>query len=99
MLREAASTHLTAVSPLDRRSEERYETDGEVRFWFDDPVRHEVTGRLLDYSRSGFRAQHDYASLSSGQVVSFQHLLARGRAKVMWNRIADGNVECGFLVL
>jgi hypothetical protein len=41
---------------------------------------------------------HACASLHSGQVVEFAHLEAKGRARVMWNRILAGGVETGFLV-
>ena len=54
---------------------------------------------MLDYSNNGFRALHAYAALHAGQVVDFQHSVAGGRARVMWNRIMDDRVETGFLVL
>jgi hypothetical protein len=54
---------------------------------------------LVDYSHNGFRAIHAYAALHAGQVVDFQHAIAGGRARVMWNRIMDDRVETGFLVL
>ncbi len=66
---------------------------------FEDPARQEITGRLLDYSNNGFRAVHAYAALHAGQVVQFQHAVAGGKARVMWNRITDKRVETGFLVL
>jgi len=53
----------------------------------------------LDYSTNGFRAEHPYAALHTGQEVEFQHPVAVGRARVMWNRIADDRVETGFLVI
>lgn len=87
------------MSAADRRSEHRHPADGPLKFSFDDPARLEVTGRLLDYSKSGFRALHTYAALHTGQVVNFQHMVAAGQARVMWNRIADDRVESGFLIL
>lgn len=83
----------------DRRSERRHRADGHLKFSFDDPSRQEVTGRLLDYSKSGFRAMHKYPALHTGQVVEFQHTIADGKARVMWNRIADDRVETGFLII
>jgi len=53
----------------------------------------------MDYCNSGFRAMHDYPALHTGQVVEFRHMLAFGKARVMWNRIADDGVETGFLVI
>lgn len=83
----------------DRRAERRYRGSGQLKLSFDDPSRQEIIGRLLDYSKSGFRAVHAYAALHSGQVVQFQHAVAVGKARVMWNRIADDRVETGFLVI
>jgi hypothetical protein len=87
------------MSTADRRSERRYRGDGPLKLSFDDPSRQEVTGRLLDYSNSGFRAVHAYAALHAGQIVDFRHAIAGGKARVMWNRITDDQVETGFLVL
>lgn len=83
----------------DRRSERRHRADGQLLFSFEDPSRHEITGRLLDYSKSGFRAAHAYTALHTGQIVEFQHFVAVGKARVMWNRITDDRVETGFLVI
>lgn len=73
--------------------------DGELVLSFDDPVHHEVTAQLLDYSKSGFRAVHAYSALSAGQVVQFQRLLAWGKARVVWNRILGEKVETGFVLI
>ncbi len=86
-------------SASDRRSERRHAVEGKVKFFFDDSTHREVTGRLLDYSTSGFRAVHAYPELLTGQVVEFQHVIAAGQARVMWNRIADDCVETGFLII
>jgi hypothetical protein len=83
----------------DRRTERRHAAEGPLKFSFDDPGHQEVTGRLLDYSTGGFRATHTYPALHTGQVVEFQHMVAVGKARVMWNRIADDRVETGFLVI
>jgi len=87
------------MSAADRRSEQRHPADGPMKLFFDDPAPLEITGRLLDYSKSGFRALHTYAALHTGQIVNFQHIVAAGQARVMWNRIADDRVESGFLIL
>ena len=83
----------------DRRAEERFSADGNVHLYFSDPVRQEVAGALIDYSRSGFRASHNYQALHPGQIVDFRHVIAHGKARVMWNRILEDRVETGFLVL
>jgi hypothetical protein len=51
------------------------------------------------HQESGFRSVHAYAALHTGQEVDFQHAIAGGKARVMWNRIADDRVETGFLVI
>src|SRR5579863_5442647 len=83
----------------DRRSERRYRGQGPLKLSFDDPAPREIVGRLLDYSQSGFRAAHKCAALRPGQVVVFQHAFAGGKARVMWNRIANARVETGFFVI
>jgi hypothetical protein len=87
------------MSADERRSERRYRGQGPLKISFDDPSPQEVVGRLLDYSQSGFRAVHEYAALHTGQVVAFEHAIAGGKARVMWNRIADDRVETGFFVI
>jgi len=87
------------MTAADRRAESRHPTEGQLQFSFDDPSRQEISGQLMDYSKSGFRAMHDYPALHTGQIVEFRHMLAFGKARVMWNRIADDRVETGFLVI
>jgi len=87
------------MSAADRRSEQRHDANGPLKFSFDDPAHQEITGRLLDYSANGFRATHTYPALATGQIVEFQHVISVGKARVMWNRIADDRVETGFLVI
>ena len=93
------SKRTSNAAAAERRSEYRYPGQGPLTLCFDDPSRREITGHLLDYSNSGFRAVHAYRQLHTGQVVDFRHSIAGGRARVMWNRIADDRVETGFLVL
>jgi hypothetical protein len=89
----------TAMTAADRRSESRHPTEGVLHFYFDDPARQDISGRLMDHSKSGFRAMHNYTALHTGQIVEFRHMMAFGKARVMWNRIADDRVETGFLVI
>jgi hypothetical protein len=83
----------------ENRKEPRRPVNGEVRVRFDNPKRQEIQGRLMDVSVSGFRMAHEFAALEAGQVVEFAHIEAKGRARVVWNRIADARVETGFLVV
>lgn len=83
----------------ERRSEERFDGEGEVRLSLEEPVHQEFTGTLMDYSKSGFRATHYCADLRAGQVVHFQHTVSSGTARVMWNRVLADQVESGFLVV
>ena len=83
----------------ERRKEVRVAADAELTLVIDDPVPAEVRGRLLDVSRSGFRAHHSYPRFQPGQQVRFRYPASEGQARVMWNRILNGRVETGFLVL
>lgn len=86
-------------STLDRRREQRQEADGDVSL-FDIPAYPgPILGRLRDCSSGGFRASHDFALLKSGTILSFSHSGGSGRARVVWNRIADGKWESGFVVV
>ncbi len=87
------------TSFVDRRKEPREPADGELTLFCDDPAPAEVRGRLVDISRSGFRARHSYQRFEPGQNVRFLRPDSSGRARVMWNRILEDHVETGFLVL
>ena len=83
----------------ENRKEPRRAVNGVVRVSFENPQRQEIQGRLMDVSVSGFRMAHEFAALEAGQIVEFTHIEAAGRARVVWNRIADAQVETGFLVV
>lgn len=83
----------------EKRAEHRFPAEGEVSIAFDDPLHQAFTGRLIDYSQSGFRVVHSCPGLATGQAVQFSHALAWGDARVVWNRILDGKVETGFIVV
>jgi len=83
----------------ERRKEVREAADAELTLVVDDPLPAEVHGRLVDVSRSGFRACHSYLRFEPGQQVRFLCPASRGQARVMWNRILNDRVETGFLVL
>lgn len=87
------------LSLHDRRKEVRETSDADLTLVVDDPFPAEVRGRLVDISRSGFRACHSYLRFELGQQVRFRYPASQGQARVMWNRILNGRVETGFLVL
>jgi hypothetical protein len=87
------------ISIHERSKESREAADAELTLVVDDPFPAEVRGRLTDVSRSGFRACHSYPRLEPGQQVRFRYPASQGQARVMWNRILNGRVETGFLVL
>lgn len=86
------------LSVDDRRRERRQPAEGEVRLFFDDggPVIH---GKLLDVSSSGFRASHECPELRTGMELGFTRGDCSGRARIMWNRTAEGRWESGFFVI
>ena len=84
---------------VEQRTEHRETAVGEIWFALQGPGFLDFQGRLVDSSKSGFRAAHQHKSLSTGQQVRFRHSLGEGRALVMWNQILAGHVESGFLIL
>ena len=83
----------------ERRKERRLPVDGPVELLVSEPRTERVEGRLVDCSRGGFRACHNFAGLRGGQRVRFRHAHAEGTALVAWNRLADGIVESGFFIV
>jgi hypothetical protein len=80
----------------EQRQELRHPATGQVT------IRHphgQVQGQLLDVSPSGFRMTHRDATLEAGQFLQFTHAGCSGRARVVWNRIIDGVIETGFLIV
>lgn len=55
--------------------------------------------KLVDFSENGFRLDHGDTSFTAGQELDFAHPYAKGTARVVWNRILDGRVETGCLIL
>ncbi|WP_321478014.1 PilZ domain-containing protein [uncultured Paludibaculum sp.] len=86
-------------SYLEKRREPRYPAEGQITFRLVGATGAATEGRLIDVSETGFRAAHRDATLARGQEVTFEHSKARGRAKAVWNRILDGEIQTGFLVL
>lgn len=94
-----AERHREEIRGAEKRREKRRPAQGEVRVVFADPERLEIGGRLVDLSTSGFRMAHHCLLLGAGDLVEFRHTEAAGWARVMWNRVNNGHVETGFLVL
>jgi len=84
---------------LERREEPRVEATGAVRLRVEAAASPAVKGTVIDTSARGFRARHDCCDFASGQIVTFEHRLAAGRARIMWTRIIGDLVESGFLIL
>jgi hypothetical protein len=80
----------------EQRRETREPAEGEIWFTLE---AFQFRGRLVDSSKSGFRASHSHTSLSTGQWVRFHHSLGEGHALVMWNQILGRHIESGFLIL
>jgi hypothetical protein len=57
-----------------------------------------VHGWLLDVSLGGFRAAH-HSILETGREVFFEFAARTGKARVVWNRVVDGQVESGFFII
>lgn len=88
------------MNPLiaEQRRETRRQGHGNVLVRPESPGSRDIQGRLVDVSASGFRMAHHCSALTAGQYVSFAHVEARGRARVVWTRILDKAVESGFVV-
>jgi len=86
-------------SGAERRKEPRTPASGLIELTFSDPKPVTIQGQLVDISAGGFQVSHLFASLRSGQEVSFSHAGGQGRARVMWTRVVTGAVNTGFLVV
>lgn len=82
----------------EARREPRRQAEGSVVVEYRNPQKQHVEGRLVDLSESGFRMAHESTELIPGMVVKFQHAVAKGSARVVWNRILENRVETGFLI-
>jgi hypothetical protein len=84
----------------EKRREARVKVQGSVDLYWEDGIAPmALHGELFDLSRNGFRALHHGTALLKGQVVQFRHAHAGGKAIVVWNRIAAGVTETGFLIV
>lgn len=85
---------------FEKRHEPREAGSGPVRLRFDHarPLA-DFEGRLVDWSKCGFRATHSCRLLQTGDVLEFEHEHGGGLARVVWLRISSDGVETGFVVL
>jgi hypothetical protein len=93
--------HSAGGSPVrEKRREPRRKTSLDARVRpAEDPDGPWLQVRLVDVSESGFRVSHLHTGFVSGQLLEFRHPYASGRARVVWNRMVDSNVETGCVVL
>ncbi len=94
----APGHHQLEWSIAENRAESRTLCQGRVRFFLEGRYAASL-GDLKDVSNNGFRAAHTEPSLNPGTEVDFVHTLFRGKARVMWSRLADGLMESGFLII
>ena len=85
---------------MEKRREPRRTAEGPLRLLPRDPnLTGNIQARLLDVSRSGFRARHDCLHFYNGLEVDFSRGGLAGRARVVWNLILGQQIESGFLIL
>ena len=84
---------------IEFRREPRIYCDGQVALAIESSSNPEATARMLDVSKTGFRAAHNRADLKPGTMVRFQHQLFVGQAKVVWTHPHAGRLESGFLII
>jgi len=86
--------------PSDQRREVRVRAEGvaNVRLRFPQPGAWTQV-ELVDISAGGFRLAHADTSFAAGQELEFEHPYAAGTARVVWNRILNGHVESGCMIL
>jgi len=83
----------------ERRRTRRSLAGGVVEITTDSGSPFSFEGELLDLSAGGFRIAHTQPGLEHGAEVRFQHPDAKGKARVVWNRLHAGRAESGFLVI
>jgi hypothetical protein len=90
--------HTEQLSGADRRIEPRHTAAGEVHLQQLNVRGAPFIGLLVDTAAAGFRARHHRFTLASGDLVDFEFDGHSGRARAMWTRIVDGQVETGFRI-
>ena len=84
---------------IEFRREPRINCDGQVILDIEQAAVPEATARMLDVSKTGFRAAHNRPDLRPGTYVRFHHQLFVGQAKVVWTHPRAGRLESGFLIV
>ena len=84
---------------IEFRREPRIHCDGQVHLDIEHASIPEAMARMLDVSKTGFRAAHNRADLRPGMLVRFQHQLFVGQARVVWTHPHAGRLESGFLII
>jgi hypothetical protein len=84
---------------MERRSEIRLPESGPIELSFADPTPVTVEATLLEVSTRGFRAAHDSNVLTPGLEVRFRRDGSRGRARVIWTHVLEGQRVSGFLLI
>jgi PilZ domain len=93
------------LAVLEQRKEERHQVDGSICLILDHDGADAVTGRLVDVSRSGFRAVHGSQELTPGRVIRFHYddrdsgTRRSGWARVVWSRVQEPMVESGCYIV
>ena len=84
---------------IEFRGEPRIHCDGQVTLTIENAAIPEATARMVDVSKTGFRAAHNRSDLRPGCLVRFQHQLFVGQAKVVWTHPHAGRLESGFAII
>lgn len=90
----------SSLQELERRSEARNASEGELLLLLEGPAQRRIRVRLIDISARGLRIAHDCVELATGQTLRVP--AASGcemLVQVVWNRVVDGHVESGLMWL
>ena len=91
---------MNLATHTDKRREPRRRTQGMARVRPKDDQHGEwLEVQLVDVSEKGFRLAHIDTTFVAGEDLDFSHSYAAGTARVMWNRILNGRVETGCMIL
>ena len=83
----------------ERRIDARSKCADPVEMFFSNPEPTVVTGTVVDKSHSGFRVEHDCASLSPGMELSYCRDREMGHARVVWTMVSGSHRVSGMVIL
>ena len=86
------------LPPDEKRKSPRFRASGPAHLLSAQPVPREITGFLVDRSEKGFRLTHHDPDLMAGEKVKFTIDDSTGVALVVWRRILQQHIECGFMI-